>query len=88
MSTNRRGQLHSRCVAPLSVGVGWKGARLPDGYSQIFGSYMFDPSGIWTMAPLHYTTLRPHALHPGAIQGKEGVKFCYLATVEGSGWVK
>ena len=21
-----------------------------------------------------------HALHPGAIQGKEGIKFCYLAT--------
>ena len=23
----------------------------------------------------------PHALHPGAIQGKEGVKFCYLETL-------
>ena len=22
------------------------------------------------------------ALHPGAIQGKEGIKFCYLATME------
>ena len=26
--------------------------------------------------------LRPHALHPGAIQGKEGIKFCHLATLE------
>ena len=23
----------------------------------------------------------PHALHPGAIQGKEGIKFCHLATM-------
>ena len=25
--------------------------------------------------------LRPHTLHPGAIQGKEGIKFCHLATL-------
>ena len=25
--------------------------------------------------------IAPHALHPGAIQGKEGIKFCYLATM-------
>ena len=25
--------------------------------------------------------MRPHALHPGAIQGKEGIKFCHLATL-------
>ena len=24
----------------------------------------------------------PHALHPGAIQRKEGIKFCYLATLD------
>ena len=24
---------------------------------------------------------RPHALHPGTIQGKEGIKFCHLATL-------
>ena len=24
--------------------------------------------------------MRPHALHPGAIQGKEWIKFCHLAT--------
>ena len=24
--------------------------------------------------------MRPHTLHPGAIQGKEGIKFCHLAT--------
>ena len=23
--------------------------------------------------------LHPHTLHPGAIQGKEGIKFCHLA---------
>ena len=23
--------------------------------------------------------MRPHALHPGAIQGKEGIKFCSVA---------
>ena len=28
---------------------------LPDGYSQIFRSYVFGPSGFWTMAPLRYT---------------------------------
>ena len=25
--------------------------------------------------------LRPHGPHPGAIQGKEGIKFCHLATL-------
>ena len=25
--------------------------------------------------------MRPHALHPGAIQGKEGIRFCHLATL-------
>ena len=29
-------------------------AWLPDGYSQIFSSYVFGPSGFWTMAPLSY----------------------------------
>ena len=29
-------------------------AWLPDGYGQIFRSYVFGPSGFWTMAPLHY----------------------------------
>ena len=27
-------------------------AWMPDGYSQIFRSYVFGPSGFWTMAPL------------------------------------
>ena len=27
---------------------------MPDGYSQIFKSYVFGPSGFWTMAPLRY----------------------------------
>ena len=44
-------------------------------------------SGLW----LRYATLQnlipsfpwivPHALHPGAIQGMEGIKFCLLATL-------
>ena len=44
-------------------------------------------SGLW----LRYAALQnlipsfpwiaPHALHPGAIQGKEGIKFCHLATL-------
>ena len=29
-------------------------ALLPDGYSQIFRSYVFGPLGFWTMAPLRY----------------------------------
>ena len=53
--------------------------------------YVFGPSGFWTMAPLRcaakfdpflpFLGLRPHALRPGAIQGKEGIKFCHLATL-------
>ena len=31
-----------------------------------------------------FDPLRPHALHPGAIQGKEGIKFCHLATLRPS----
>ena len=27
---------------------------MPDGYSQIFKSYVFGPSGFWTMDPLRY----------------------------------
>ena len=30
---------------------------------------------------LPFLGLRPHALHPDAIQGKEGIKFCHLATL-------
>ena len=29
-------------------------AWLPDGNSQIFRTYVFGPSGFWTMAPLRY----------------------------------
>ena len=52
--------------------------------------YVFGPSGCWTIAPLHYAAkfdpflsldCAPHALHPSAIQGKEGIKFCHLATM-------
>ena len=31
--------------------------------------------------PLPFLGLRPQAIHPGAIQGKEGIKFCHLATL-------
>ena len=73
---------------------------LPDGNSQILRSYVFGPSGFWTVAPLRFaakldpfpsldcdpkpSTLCPQALHPGAIQGKEGIQFCHLATLQAS----
>ena len=43
-------------------------------------------SGLWLRyAALQnlnpFLELRPHTLHPGAIQGKEGIKFCHLATL-------
>ena len=51
--------------------------------------HVFGPSGFWTMAPLRcaakslsFLGLRPHALHPVAIQGKEGIKFYHLATLD------
>ena len=62
-------------------------AWLPDGYRQILKLYVFGPSGFWTMAPLRYAAkFDPFlsldcALHPGTIQGKEGIKFCHLATL-------
>ena len=62
---------------------------LPDGYSQILRLYAFGPLGCkdygsatlrWKIWSLPFLGLCPHALHPGAIQGKEGIKFCHLAT--------
>ena len=59
-----------------------------------FRLYAFGPSGFWTMAPLRYAAkfntflsldCAPHALHPGAIQGKEGIKFFHLATLRKEG---
>ena len=64
---------------------------LPGGYSRIFRIVCVWPMGlldygsatlnckIWS---LPFLGLRPHALHPGAIQGKEGIKFCHLATMD------
>ena len=43
--------------------------------SRFLDRNVFGPSGFWTIAPLHY------ALLPGTIQGKEGIKFCHLATL-------
>ena len=49
-------------------------------------SYVFGPLGFWTMAALQnlipsFPWIVPPTLYPGAIQGKEGIKFCHLATV-------
>ena len=69
---------------------------LPDSYSQIFRLYFLGPLGlkdygsamlrckIWS---LPFLALCPHTLHPGAIQGKEGFKICYLATLQ-KAWLK
>ena len=64
---------------------------LPYGYSKIFSSYVFGPSGFWTMAPLRYAAkFDPFLSLDCAPQpppwrnlrkGKEGIKFCHLATV-------
>ena len=63
---------------------------MPDGYSQIFRLRVFGPFGLLyygsatlrrKIKSLPFLGLRPHALHPGAIQGKEGIKFCHLATL-------
>ena len=54
-----RGMTTLRFVRPRSAGRARElrchrrsRAWLPDGYSQIFRLYVFDPSGFWTMAPL------------------------------------
>ena len=44
-------RLREHCAKFGRVTKAW----LPDGYSQIFRSYVFGPSGFWTMAPLRYT---------------------------------
>ena len=64
-------------------------AWLPDGYSQIFRSYVFGHSGFWTIALQRYIAkfhpflsflgLRQGGGRGGAIQGKEGIKFCSAA---------
>ena len=45
-------------------------------------------SGLWlryatpqNLMPSFPWIAPPHALHPGAIQGKEGIKFCHLAAL-------
>ena len=63
-------------------------AWLPDGYSQIFKSYVFGPSGLKVygsaslrckICSLPFLGLRPGGGRGGAIQGKEGIKFCSVA---------
>ena len=65
-------------------------AWLPDGYRQILKWYVFGPSGLnendsatlrCKIGSLPFLGLRPHALHPGTIQGKEGIQFFHLATL-------
>ena len=75
-----RHQVRHRNLATLGYSNKLK-AWLPDGYSQIFRSYVFGPSGLW----LRYATLQnlipsfpfiaPHAHHPGAIQGRKASNF-------------
>ena len=46
-----RGGRQLRRGTPSDGGQGKNMPWLPDGYSQNFRSYMFGPSGFWTMAP-------------------------------------
>ena len=79
---------------PNCSSLRWSGGlnpRLPDGDYQIFKLYVFGPSGLkdygsatlrYKIRSLPFLGLRPHALHPGAVQGKEGINFCHLATLQ------
>ena len=66
--------------------VGWAGSSSPPPHGcQIAIDRFLDhmclalpASELW----IRYATLQNlNALHPGAIQGKEGIKFCHLATL-------
>ena len=65
--------LDCRCLALWASGLwllfapacAWvSGTWLPGGYSQIFRSYVFGPSGFWTMAPLRYAAKFAVAIAP------------------------
>ena len=47
-------------------------AWLPDGYNQIFRSYVFGPSGFWTMALVRYAASFDPFLSFGLRQGGRG----------------
>ena len=50
-----RGLLAKSSTSQLTLpSLPWTDTWLPDGYSQIFRSYVIVPSGFWTMAPLRY----------------------------------
>ena len=75
---------------PCSTASRILGSWLSDGYSLMFRSYVFGPLGLkdYGSATLHckilslpFLGLRPHTLHTGAMQGKEGIKFCHLVTL-------
>ena len=50
-------------------------------------SYVFGPSGFWTMAPLCYAAkFDPFlSLDCARLEGEEGIKFRRLATLQGQG---
>ena len=50
-NTNNTKRTLRVCLGEQKLAEAW----LPDGYSQIFRSYVFGPSGFWNMAPLRYT---------------------------------
>ena len=60
----------------------WFDPWLPDGYSRIFRSYVFGPSGFWTMAPLHCAAIIDPflSLNCARVEGG-GIKFCHLSTM-------
>ena len=51
-AAERRGE--ERILLPHQIKQACMHLWLPDCYSQIFRSYVFGPSGFWTMAPLCY----------------------------------
>ena len=62
---------------------------LPDGCSQIFRSYVFGPSGFWTMAPLRYTAKFDPSLSPHPPPWRNPrLKSCHLATLIGIDMMK
>ena len=67
----------------------WCGRLLAMVDQRVMRMMIYDIIGSWnqTVLPdskiwsLPFLGLRPHTLHPGTIKGKEGIKFCYLATL-------
>ena len=85
---NRRRRL---CKQHLSRSASTWPPWLPDGYSKKNRVYVFCPLGVKdygsAVLPCKMWSLPFLALHPPTrtIQGKEGIKFCHLATLVASG---